>query len=242
MLSTSFRRLPRTALLGAGAFVAGLITMPALAHTVWVMPTGDSGFTVHFGGHAGVEEPFVSANFKNVKAVDASGAPLRVTRSKQGTRTHLSINGKPAMLTAHYDNGIHTNRSNGPSVAKPMNQVANAISAVKAVKWHKTITQWSPQVLRPVGQPFEVVPLSAEQPVAGRPMQVKVLINGVAAPNIAIARNEEGRDAVTDARGIASFTPVAGYNKLWSGRRTEVSGNPRYTQESIEYSFGFYAR
>ena len=72
-------------------------------------------------------------------------------------------------------------------------------------------------------------------------MKLRVLIGGKPAPGIAIARNEEGREAVTDAQGVASFTPVAGFNRIWSGRRVPVKGNPAFTEDSIEYSLGFFA-
>jgi hypothetical protein len=41
---------------------------------------------------------------------------------------------------------------------------------------------------------------------------------------------------------VASFTPVAGANKLWAGKRIETSTEPRYTQLSYEYLLSFDAR
>jgi len=227
------RHVLLVAVLGAAA--------PAVAHTVWLVPE-PGGWHVRFGGHAGAIDRYPAAKLKTVTALTSSGRSLVVTRRTDDGGVHLSFSGPPAVILAHYDNGIHTRRRDGPSVEQPMSRVSNAISATRALKWHKTIAAWSPIAVRALGQPFEIVPLSAVQPVGGKPMQVRVLIDGKPAAGIPIARNEEGRDAVTDARGVASFTPARGFNKLWSGKRTPIRGNRDYTEDSVEYSLGFSAK
>lgn len=225
--------------LAAAALVGG----PAAAHTVWLAPAaGQAGaWQVLFGGHAGRLEAYSPAKLKAVRALDAAGRPLKVSRRVTAAGVQLGVSGRPSLILADYDNGVHTRRSDGPSVEKPMNQVPTAISAIWAVKHHKTIAAWTPVVAKPAGQPFEVVPLSAAQPRAGQPMTVRVLIDGKPAAGVKIARNEEGQDAVTDAQGIAAFLPAKGFNKLWSGKRTPVKGEPGYTELSVEYSLGFDA-
>jgi nickel transport protein len=226
-------------------FLAALaLAVPAAAHTVWLMPerARPGGWHVLFGGHAGAIDPYPAAKLKAVTALAADGKSLAVSRAPKADGVHLTIAGKPSMILAHYDNGIHTKRSDGPSVEKPMNMVPRALSATRAVKWHKTIAAWAPIVTRPAGQPFELVPMAATQPIAGKPMLVKVLVGGKPAAGVKVSRNEEGAEAVSDSRGIARFVPQAGYNKIWSGARTPVKGNPAYTENSIEYSFGFFAK
>jgi nickel transport protein len=60
---------------------------------------------------------------------------------------------------------------------------------------------------------------------------------------VKLGAGEDGGDMapVTGADGIATFTPVAGFNKMWAGRREAVSGNPAYTELSYEYLLGFTA-
>ncbi|HUD28957.1 MAG TPA: DUF4198 domain-containing protein [Novosphingobium sp.] len=226
------------------ALAALALATPTWAHTVWMVPDKGvaGGWHVLFGGHSGAIDPYPAAKLKTVTALGTDGKALPVARVVKGDGVHLTVKGRPSLILAHYDNGIHTTRSDGPPVEKPMNSVPNAVKATRAIKWHKTIAAWTPLVARPAGQPFEVVPVSPVQPVAGRPMLVKVLIAGKPAQGIRIARNEEGADAVTDARGIATFVPQAGFNKLWSGKRTPVRGNPAFTEDSIEYSLGFFAK
>lgn len=233
--------LGRTALLVAGLAVAA----PALAHTVWLVPesgTRQQGWHVLFGGHAGVLNPYSAEKLKTVSAVAVDGRALAVSRVTRSDGVHLMLSGPASLILAHYDNGIHTKRRDGPSVERPMNLVPTAISASQTIKYHKTIAAWAPIVTRAAGQPFELVPLSAAQPEAGKPMLIKVLIGGRPAPGIKVSRNEEGQDAVTDANGVARFVPQRGFNKVWSGKRTPVRGNPAFTEQSIEYSLGFFAK
>lgn len=223
------------------AFACFALAAPAHAHTVWLVPEKAGRWHVLFGGHAGQTNAYPADKLKTVRAIAANGKTLPVRRTVAPDGVHLAIEGKPSVILVHYDNGIHTSRTDGPSVEKPMNQVPHATRGVRAIKYHKTLADWTPAVTRGYGQPFELVPLSASRPVAGRPMKLRVLIGGKPAPGIAIARNEEGREAVTDAQGVASFTPVAGFNRIWSGRRVPVKGNPAFTEDSIEYSLGFFA-
>ena len=74
-------------------------------------------------------------------------------------------------------------------------------------------------------------------------MRVRVLMNGRPLPGVRLGRGEDkpGGDT-TDAHGIASFVPVAGFNKLWAGKRNAIAGNPHFTELSYEYLLGFTAR
>ena len=147
------------------------------------------------------------------------------------------------MIALHYDNGIHTRTATpGPTVPRPMNEVSGAVSATNAQKYGKYIVRFAPVVTRAIGQPLEVIPVSAEQPRAGRPMRVQVRLDGRPVAGVNIGRGEDTASAVTDAQGMADFTPTAGFNKLWAGRRIETRNNPRYTQLSYEYLLTFDVR
>ncbi len=218
----------------------------AFAHTVWLEPVGQSpgDFQVLFGGHAGKLESYQPAKLKTIDAVDKNGKSLAVSRNIAADGVRLHVDGSPAMIAMHFDNGIHTRPPTGPSVEKPMNEVPGATRATYAVKYHKTVTDWSPLVTKVIGQPFEVVPLSAQQPVANQPFRIRVLQDGKPVAGVKLGRGEEGTaaDPVTDAEGFAAFMPKSGFNRLWAGKRIAVSGNPKYTELSYEYSFGFDAK
>lgn len=218
----------------------------ALAHTVWLqaVPQSAGDFQVLFGGHAGKLETYRPEKLKQIEAVDADGKPLTVTRDVTADGVRLHVVGAPALIAMHFDNGIHTKPATGPSVEKPMNEVPDATRATYAVKYHKTVVAWAPLVARTLGQPFEVVPLSARQPVADQPFRVRVLQDGKPVAGVKLGHGEEGTaaDPVTDADGVAAFVPKPGFNRLWAGKRIPVTDDPRYTELSYEYSFGFEAQ
>ncbi len=226
--------------------VLGLLALSssALAHTAWLEAvSGKPGiYRVFFGGHAGKLETMDPVKAKTIDAIDAKGRKLKVSRTIDSDGMLVKVVGKPALITMHYENGIHTKTATGPSIRKPMNEVPGAVSATNAVKYHKTVVRWVPMVTRPVGQPFEVVPMDATQPRAGKPMRILVRMDGKPAAGIHVGRGEDNAEAVTDANGVATFTPQAGFNKVWAGKRIETTTEPRYTQLSYEYLLVFNAR
>ena len=235
--------------MNAKLLIAGIIGgltlgTAAAAHTVWLRSeSGQPGvFRVFFGGHQGAIDPYDAAKLKTVTAVDAQGRDLRVSRAGGDNAVILTVEGEPAVILAHFDNGIHTRQPNGPSVERPMNEVPGATGASHAVKHHKTIAAWgSDQVTRAMGQPFELIPQDTAAPRAGQPMRIQVRMDGRPMPGIRIGRGEDNGEAVTDANGMASFTPGAGFNKIWAGKRIPVRDHARYNELSYEYSLGFEA-
>jgi nickel transport protein len=238
MLSKSRRLALSTLLVG---FTSG-----AFAHTVWLEPVAQSAadYKVFFGGHAGKLETYQPEKLKTIDAVDKSGKPLAVSRKVSADGVRLHVDGSPSLIAMHFDNGIHSRPPTGPSVEKPMDEVPGATRATYAVKYHKTVVDWSPLVTKVIGQPFEVVPLSAQQPKADQPFRIRVLQDGKPVAGVKLGRGEEGTatDPVTDAEGVAAFVPTSGFNRLWAGKRIAVAGNPQYTELSYEYSFGFDAK
>lgn len=225
----------------ACAAVAG----QAAAHTAWLVPdpAAPNAWRLRFGGHEGKLVPAVPAKLKTLEAWDATGRELTVNRTEDADGVKVAVSAAPSLIALHYDNGVHARTAAaGPSIERPMNEVPGAISAVNALKYGKAIAAWSPTVTRVVGQRMEVVPLDAAQPQAGRPMRVRVLIDGVPAQGVRLGHGEEGEAGVTDADGVASFVPVVGANKLWAGKRFPVTDDPRFTQLSYEYLMTFDAR
>ena len=221
-----------------------LVGTAASAHTAWLVKDSRPGvWRLMFGGHQGKAEPAVPVKLKEVSAIDTRGRALKVSRAIDGADVSLAVAGAPAMIALHYDNGIHTRTSTpGPSVERPMNEVPGAVSATAAQKYGKSIVRWAPVVTRPIGQRLEVIPASAMQPRAGQPMRVQVRLNGRPTAGIKLGRGEDTADATTNANGMASFTPTAGTNKLWAGKRIAMARNPRFTELSYEYLLSFEAR
>jgi len=216
----------------------------AAAHSAWLErdPQAANAFVVRFG-HEGATERYAPERVISVQAFDPAGRVLPVQREAgpDGVRVTLATN--PALLTLHFDNGHWSRVEGGTWVNKPMNESPGATEGTRALDYGKTIVSWSEALTRPVGQPFEVVPLAAQPPRAGQPWQVRVLIDGRPAAGVDVALNAYAADAVqTDADGVATLTPRPGLNRLWSGRRTPLVGDPRATRLSIDYLLLFEAR
>jgi nickel transport protein len=236
------RKILRSAALAA-ALAAGAVAGPAAAHTVWLERAGDgpNGWQVLFGGHGGELEPLEPEKLRTISAIDAQGALVPVFRTDDGAEVTLRFPEAASLVAVHLDNGIWSRDELGQSVNQPMEEVPGAEAATWAVKYHKTILRWDDVVWEPVGQPFEVVPLANGQPRAGEPLRVQVLLHGEPRAGIRIGRGEAGEAVETDARGIATFVPEPGFNKLWAGLRLPVDA-PTHTELSYEYLLGFEAR
>lgn len=231
-----------------GALAAAILGVaPRLhAHTVWLEPAvgANDRWDVRFGGHAGKVLSFDPAKLRTVEAWDAGGRPLAIEREARADGVTVAVRGRPATIAMHLDNGIHTRVAGGPSVEKPMDEVPGATKATWAPKWYKAIVAWNDRATRPIGQRFEVVPLAATPPRAGRPMQVRVLIDGKPAAGVRVGHGEEPPEGArpTGADGVAEYVPTPGANRLWAGRRDPVVGNPKYTELSYEYVLAFEAQ
>lgn len=216
------------------------LSAAAEAHTAWLVPAGNTGeWRLQFGGHAGELEPSVPDKLKTVEAVNESGSALEVQRRTDASNVSVIVAGDPAIITLHYDNGIHSTPLTGKTVEKPMTEVAGAVRGVNAQKYGKTIVRWAPIVTKPAGQPFEVSPISNAPARAEVPMSVMVWLDGKPAAGIKVGLSEDEVTATTDSQGVATFIPKAGFNKLWAGKRIEGSSDPRYTQLSYEYALVF---
>jgi len=221
------------------AIAAQVLT--ASAHTVWLEADNKPNqYQILFGGHAGKLEPLQPEKLKLIKAYNSKGETLPVQRKDSAESSELSLSPDTALVTIHYDNGIWSKNRMGKSVNKPMSSVQGATKATNAVKYHKTVLQWSGQLQKPLGQEFEVVPLSSTQPVAGKPMLVKILLKGEPLADVKLGHGEKGAAAVTNAQGIGEFIPKEGFNKLWAGKRFAVE-HKDYTELSYEYLLGFHA-
>jgi len=120
------------------------VSSAALAHTAWLeaVPGQSVGYRVLFGGHAGKLETLDPAKAKTIEAIDAKGSQLKVTRTVDREGLLLQVDGSPALITMHYDNGIHSRTATGPSIAKAMNEVPGAVSAQPTRS--NTTRPWSP--------------------------------------------------------------------------------------------------
>lgn len=231
----------RTTSLAALIAAAGLHAPAAQAHNVWLEADAGGGYTVQFGGHEGQLEAFDAAKLKSVQAFDRRGRQIAVTLTLKDGGVRVLPAHQAALLAAHFDNGFFSKVGEGAMVNKPMTENPGATSGVHAVKYHKTIIQWGAIAKKPLGQPFEIVPLTHETPHAGQPLPVQVLFDGKPIEGIRLSLGEKGAPVTSAADGTATVTPAAGANQLLAIRRMPVVGDARTTSLSYEYLLAFPA-
>lgn len=227
--------------------IAGMLlafSSGAFAHTAWLEPEEgqENVYRLYFGGHAGELEAYDAKKLITVEAFDSRGGPVAVERDETDNGVLIRTPEEPALFAVHFDNGIHARDAQGRSFEAPMSEVPGSTRATYTPKYHKFIIDWNAESIKPQGQQFEVIPLDTEQPRAGQPMRVKVVIDGEPAEGINLGHGEEGTEGTTNAEGIATFTPRPGLNRMWAGKRFPISDNTDYTELSYEYLLGFYAR
>lgn len=216
--------------------------LAASAHDAWLEPVA-GGWAVKYGD--GKPEPYPPAKVTAVAALDAQGAPLPVARTdaaSDGGETRIAVQGAPALLLLSFDNGYFSKGASGRTVNLPADQNPGARGGTHAVKFHKTVVAWTPAVAAPAGHRLELVPLSAEPPAPGRPMKFRLLFEGRPLAGAKVSTGEHADGPKTDADGVASFTPSAGPNVVWSSVRRTVAGDPRYDTDSVQINFRFDAR
>lgn len=229
------------------SFIASMLlafSSGTFAHTAWLEPEEgqENVYRLLFGGHAGELEAYNAEKLITVDAFDSTGGTISVEREETASGVLIKTPEQPALFALHFDNGIHARDAQGRSFNVPMSEVPGSTRATYAPKYHKFIIDWNAESIKPQNQMFEVIPLDTEQPRAGQPMRVKVVINGEPAEGVNLGHGEEGNEGTTDASGIATFTPRPGLNHMWAGKRFPITDNKDYTELSYEYLLEFYAR
>ncbi len=231
-------RINRAALTVAAVIAC---SMPAHAHDAWI-EAREAGYAVVFG-HDGKLESYVPAKVKAITAVDGKGTVLRIKQAITADAVTFTVDGKPALITLHFDNGFWSKTTEG-SKNLPKSEAPGAISASHAVKFGKTVFAWSPVVLKPQGQPLEIVPLSATAPVAGKSLPVQVMWQGkpLAGAKITRADDEKRAPVTTDAEGKAFVPVAAGRQILTVSHKHELANDPRADSYSAAANLLFEVR
>ena len=217
-----------------------LCANPVYAHNVWLEPDAQGGYVMQFGGHEGKTETFDPAKLQRVHAYDLRGRELSCDVQSLRSGIRVKPDARAALIAVELDNGYFSSvKPEGDMLPLPMDKNPGAVRGVHARKFHKTVVRWGAVMQKPLGQMFEVVPLTGQAPHAGRPLKVQVLLNGKPLAGARLSWNENGAPTLSDAQGMASVTPSAGTNILQAIWREAVQGDVKTTQNSYEYLLRF---
>ena len=213
--------MKKTALLITALFGASL----ANAHNVWLEPVKDAKgqYVVKFGHEE--TETYPQSKLKAVRLLDAKGQLQNATVNFKEGEAHFAAP-DAAIAFIRFDNGVWSKLPSGKYVEK--------------TKLGKAILHWDAQANKSHNMDYELIPQS--EPKAGQPLDILVLVKGKPVQGIKVGLGEDHPFNLTNEKGIAQFTPKAGYNKVWAEFDEPVKENPDYTERSVEYMLTFDAK
>jgi nickel transport protein len=227
--------MKKTALFITALFSASL----ANAHNVWLEPAKDAKgqYVVKFGHEE--TETYPQSKLKAVRLLDAKGQLQNATVNfKEGEAYFAAPDAAIAFI--RFDNGVWSKLPSGKYVEKTKQQVPEAVRSVNPIKFGKAILHWDAQANKSHNMDYELIPQS--EPKAGQPLDILVLVKGKPVQGIKVGLGEDHPFNLTNEKGIAQFTPKAGYNKVWAEFDEPVNENPDYTERSVEYMLTFDAK
>jgi nickel transport protein len=228
--------------LRSALFLAGCgLAWSAFAHDAWIEPR-DGAYVVLYG-HGDKHEGYAPAKVKAVAAADGAGAtlPLSLASGKEDAR--FTVQGQPALVTLHFDNGIWTKTTEG-SKNLPKNEVPGALSSSHSIKFGKTILAWTSAATKPQGQQLEILPLSATAPAAGGTLPVQILWEGKPLAGAKLVRSAYSKEKPieADADGKAAVPVTAGRQMVSVSQKQDLVGNPQADTLSVAANLVFEAR
>ena len=209
----------------------------ANAHNVWLEPASAKGeYVVKFGHEQ--TETYPESKLKSIQALNAQGKLTAVDYQFRNGEAYLMP--KSDLVFVHFDNGVWSKLPSGKYVEKTKQQAPEAVLSVNPIKFGKAILHWDAQANKSHNMDYELIPQS--EPKAGQPLDILVLVKGKPVQGIKVGLGEDHPFNLTNEKGIAQFTPKAGYNKVWAEFDEPVKENPDYTERSVEYMLTFDAK
>ncbi|WP_109077155.1 DUF4198 domain-containing protein [Aggregatibacter kilianii] len=221
-------------------FTALFAASVANAHNVWLEPVKEADsagqYVVKFGHEQ--TEIYPEQKLKAIKLLDSKGNITNAAYQFKQGEAYLNAD-NASLVFIRFDNGIWSKLPSGKFVEKSKQQEPSAEFAVNPIKFGKAVLHWDEQAMKAHDMEYELVPQA--QPKAGKPLPILVLHQGKPVKNIKVGLGEDAPFNLTNDKGIAEFTPQAGYNKVWAEFEENVKSNPDYDRRSVEYMLTFEA-
>lgn len=208
----------------------------AQAHNVWLEPASSQGEYVMKFGHEQTET-YPQYKIKSIQSLNSQGKLTALDYQFKNGEAYVMP--KTDMVFIQFDNGVWSKLPNGKYVEKSKREEPSAEFSTNPVKFGKAILKWDDEAFKPHDVAYELVPQAKAQ--AGKPLAILVLHNGKPVPGIKVGLSEDAPFNLTNDKGIAEFTSMKGYNKVWAEFHENVANNPDYDRRSIEYMLTFDA-
>src|ERR1035437_5031066 len=156
-------------------------TQAALAHDLWVEPQGGA-FVLRYG-HRGSEALTLDAGkLKALACRKDSGVSQNLLKSAVPSARQISLTATCALLSAFLDGGFWSLTPDGEKNL-PKNQVPDAVKAWHSKQFAKWVDVHSPLGNQPLGDEFEIVPVTELAKVkTGGKATFRVLLGGKPLP------------------------------------------------------------
>ena len=236
---------------GAAAILAAaaMISADAMAHSAWLEVRGDKAVLVD--GHP--DDPSDNRMYDAFRMVhgaayDKSMNAMSVKVEHDG-ETKFDLKGKPALLTAHFNNGFWSKSESEGWLRKPGSQVPDAIDSMYSHKYAKLYMAPVSQPDKVLGHPLEIVPLTDPSKVKpGEVLKVRVTLFGEPLANAEVIGDVHvGHDAsdsvtvLTDEAGIASIEVASRPFVIIEAKRSVgLSADPHVKSLFLAATIGFH--
>ncbi|WP_265410777.1 DUF4198 domain-containing protein [Actinobacillus pleuropneumoniae] len=212
-----------------------LMTSFVQAHNVWLEPTKNKDeYVVKFGHET--TESYPEHKLKSIQLLKSDGSLEAATYQFQNGEAYFKADVYPIVFL-QFDNGVWSKLPSGKYIEKTKKEAPSAVLSLNPVKLGKAILTWNEQATKSHNMDYELVPQA--KPEAGKPLSVLVLHKGKPVSGIKVGSGEDKPFELTNVQGIAQFTPVAGFNKVWAEFEEKGVEHPDYTERSIEYMLTF---
>jgi nickel transport protein len=209
------------------------------AHDAWIDVSGPRFEVIY--GHDGKIEPYAAAKAMRVIALDKEGRPIAAAVETSAAGVSLVPASAASLLLLDFDNGYWAKTASGWKNV-PRTEARDATESSHSLKFGKTVLAWSLVASKPVGQRFEIVPLSAQPPRAGQRLLVQVLYEGQPLAGAAIgAGGHDHHAGTTDGAGKASVAVRKGRQMIVASHSRALD-RPEAEKESLAANLVFTAR
>lgn len=209
----------------------------AQAHNIWLEPTKSQGEYVLKFGHEETET-YPQHKIQAIQILNAQGKLAALDYQFKNGEAYLTPHADMVFMT--FDNGVWSKLPSGKYVEKSKRDEPSAEFSTNPLKVGKAILQWDAQAFKAHDQAYELIPQAKAE--AGKPLAILVLHNGKPVQGIKVGVSEDAPFNLSNAQGIAEFTPRKGFNKVWAEFDEKVANNPDYDRRSIEYMLTFDAQ
>ncbi len=239
---------PRSIIAGMAAglaLLAGMVTTEVQAHSGWLEVR--DGKAVMVDGHPDDGDERGYPEFRLVQALtyDASGKAMGADIDYKNERSWIKLDGKTALVTAHFNNGFWSNSPTQGWVRKPGSEVPDATSSMYSHKYSKLYLKENKGYDHVLGHPLEIIPLSdPSKAKAGDTLRVRVTLFGEPLAGVDIkedlhAGDETGK-AKTDKDGIATVkVPARPFALMEVTRSVGLSNDPYVSSLFLAATLGY---